>query len=229
MAQKEGSIDQMAKPVPADLLVQTIPGNIPLAIPGPVDDERLSPHILNWDKTPETAVETAIPVIPQDKDLFRGDPDRPEIIPFLNRSRQRTRLLEYGMGIGDRRPVDMQLFVDDLNRVPLNGRNAFDEILVAVVWINENDDIPFFRFLERHQIQGGKRNLDSENEFVHQNMVSDLQGGLHGPGGNLERLHHKGADQHRQGQSDDDRFRIFAKCGFFLDFWIFQGASPFVS
>ena len=131
------------------------------------------------------------------------------------------------MGVGDRRPVDMQLFVDDLNRVPFHGRDALDEILVAVVRINEDNDIPLLRFLERQQIPGGKGNLDPEKEFVHQNMVADLQGGFHGPGGNLKRLDNKGADQHRQRQGDKDRLRIFPNRGFFLDFWIFQFTSPF--
>jgi len=58
-------------------------------------------------------------------------------------------------------------------------------------------------------------------------MVPDLQGGFHGPGGDLKSLDDKGADQQGQSQGDDDRFRIFAKCGFFLDFWIFQFPSPF--
>ncbi len=108
----------MAEPVPADLLVQTIPGDVTLPVPGPINDKGLAPNIINGNKAPETAVEAAIPVVPQDKDLFRRNPDRSVIIAFLNGRRQRTGLFEHGVGVGDRRPVNMQLFVDDLNRLP---------------------------------------------------------------------------------------------------------------
>jgi hypothetical protein len=75
-----------------------------------------------------------------------------------------------------------------------NRNDTFDKITL-VDGINKNDDVTSFRILQWNQGIPEKRNLDSIDEFVDKDMVSDEKGVPHGFRWYLERLNDKCPDE----------------------------------
>ena len=67
----------------------------------------------------------------------------------------------------------------------------------------------------------GERHLHAVDELTDQDMVADLQGRQHGPGGNLEGLDDEGADDQGKNDSNANRLEVlpedrFLQCKFFV-------------
>lgn len=121
------------------------------------------------------------------------------------------------MEINDLGIIDHQALVDDFDLIAGNGDNPLDVVDIPVLGKTKDDDIATDRGLPWHQEFAGKRHPQAIDEFIDQEMVADLQGRQHRPGGNLECLHDKGTDKESQQHGDDDRLDIlsddrFASC-----------------
>lgn len=90
--------------------------------------------------------------------------------------------------------------------------------------VNKDHDVASLRIADRHKRLANDGNVDPINEFIHQNMIADLQGWLHGTRRNLEGLNDKGSDEKSEYQSNDDGFKIFTKFRF-----VCHSKSPFLA
>ena len=125
--------------------------------------------------------------------------------------------------------VDQHLFTENLNLVPGKTDDALDKILIRIHGINENDHIAPFGVTDGNQGFVSKGNLNTIQEFVHQDMIAHQKGGFHGARRDLKGLHHKGSNKKRQKNGNDRRLGIFPKYSFFfnplLDFRSFNNVS----
>jgi hypothetical protein len=118
------------------------------------------------------------------------------------------------MGILKRQAIQKNLLVPDFNRIAPYANDPLDEILGSVLRIDEDNDITPLWFTDGDQIFSDKRDFDAINKFVHQNMITNQKGWLHGTGRNFKGLNNKGPDKKGDQNGNDDRLCIFYKFRF---------------
>ena len=213
------SVDETADAPPAQPAV--------FRVPGPVLDEGAAADVLDGHEAPEAAVEAAIPVVPHDEHVVPGHLHRAEIVADMAGAQEDPLFFEMGVGILHGLPVDEDLLVPDHHLVARHPHHPLDEILAAVLGVDEHDHVAAFRDVPFHGM-GASRHIDAPGEgqpvdvgkphavgqFVDQDVIADGQGGNHRARRDLESLHHEGAQEQRGHQGDDDGFRILPKDGF---------------
>ena len=86
---------------------------------------------------------------------------------------------------------------------------------LVVVRILKNDYVITMDLLVgKKMVKRGR--VRRKSKFVDQEVVAYQEGVLHGPGRNLEGLHHKRGAKHRQDHSDDQRFKRVTEARFLV-------------
>src|SRR5437667_5907834 len=177
---RKPSMDQPADPLPSHPAV--------LAVPRPVDDERLPLHVVERHEAPEAAVVATVAVVAHDEHLVGRDRHRSVVV-----ARHETALVarpvdEVPVRVVDLLVVHVDLFVADLDRVPRLTDDALDEILVRIHRVHEHDDVAAPRIRELHDALAEERQANPVAELVDEDVVADLQRRQHRSRGNLEGL-----------------------------------------
>ena len=117
--------------------------------------------------------------------------------------------------------VDADFLVPDLNYIAGNADNPFDIVQFRILGKLEHDDVVGLGSGNGDERRAGERHLHPVDELADQDMVADLQGRQHGPGGYLEGLDDEGADDQGKDDSNADRLEVlaedrFLRCKFFV-------------
>ena len=114
----------------------------------------------------------------------------------------------------ERRPVDVDLLLAQLDRLTRQPDHALDEVALGLLRILEHDHVAAANGPERQNRLLDARGARAEDELVDEQMIADQEVVLHRSGRDLERLHDEGADEQRQDDGDDDRFEVLAESRF---------------
>src|SRR5262245_26251494 len=200
--------DEVAEPLPAHPAV--------VAVPRPVDQERLAAHGIEIDVTPKSTIVAAVAVVAHDKDMVLGYGFGTEFVAAAGAPRLGIVAGEVRMRIVHRLAVDIDLLRPYFDRITRHGDHPLDKVLRLVLGKYEHHHVTAIRPGVIDQIFFQERQADAVGELVDQDMVTDLQRRNHRSGGNLERLDDKGPDEQRQDQRHDDRFGVLAESRFAL-------------
>ncbi len=186
-------------------------------VPRPVNEKGLAFNLVELHKSPVPAVHAVVAVIPHDKIGVLGNGDRSKIIPGLSLSGIDDKILMNGIGLVQRFLIHIHLFIKDLHHIPRLPNDPFNEVLTFILRIFENDHVSSFRLAERNQDLIRKGNLDPVDKLIDQDMIPNVQSLDHRTGGNFKGLNHKGPNEERQDNRNDQRLGILSECGFLLD------------
>jgi len=112
------------------------------------------------------------------------------------------------VGVVDGLAVDEELLVPDLHRVAPHRDDPLDEVLRFVLGVDEDGDVAAPGLADGDDRVAQVGELDPVAELVHQDVIADLEGRLHGARGDLEGLDDKGADEGGDQDGDDDRLGV---------------------
>src|SRR5580692_3287207 len=87
-------------------------------------------------------------------------------------------------------PVDIYHLIENLDAVAGNSNHALDVMRVILKRKFKNNDVPAADFAIRKKMVV-PMSAPAENKFIHEEVIADQKGGLHGLRRNLERLHDK--------------------------------------
>ena len=118
--------------------------------------------------------------------------------------------------------IDEDFVSQDFNLVTRESDDPFYEVFAFVNRVDKDDHVVPFGLTDRNDGVSNEGQFDPVDEFVDKNMVSDQQGGLHGPGGYLECLDDKGPDDQGKQDRNGGRFGIFSKNAFLFDRFFFS-------
>ena len=104
------------------------------------------------------------------------------------------------VGLVKRLAIDIDPLAPNLYLISGQPDDPFDEVPTLIVGVLEHDDVLPAWGPGANDPGIQHRNANAINEFVHQDMIPNLQGGHHGARGDFERLHHEGSN--KQGQDD---------------------------
>ena len=107
--------------------------------------------------------------------------------------------------------INVDLFVADLDFIASYGNDPLYKIFLGVFREFEYHDIPPLGVLDRDKGDVQKWNFYTVYKLIHQDMIPDQKGRLHGTRGDLEGLYDKGADKEGEDDGDEDRLSIFPK------------------
>lgn len=192
-------MDQLSDSVPTD--------PTRLAIPRPIDDKGLALDLGEVDESPKARIEAMVAVVSHDEvGIFRNG-DRAEVIPIRHGVR-RTVVLVDGVRFVLFPAVQVKFFILHLDGVSRKPHDPFDEIFRLIFREAEDDDVASMRLPDRNQCHVGKGETDSIDEFVHQDMIADVQRRNHRARRNLKRLHDERPDHQCQNDGDDQGFGV---------------------
>ena len=150
-----------------------------------------------------------IAVVSHHKEGVGGNGDRTEVVARSCLARNGVRVQMGAMGVVYGLAINIHFLVANLDRVARYGYDPFYKVFFGVFRKFEYHDIPSLGVLDRDKGAVRKWELYTVYKLIHQNMIPDQQGWLHGTGGDLECLHNKGTDEKCEDNSYEDRLPIF--------------------
>ena len=141
------------------------------------------------------------------KGIFRHR-DWTEIVPGLGPGRKDVRVRFNGIVFNERFAVDVNRLVVAFDDVAGHADNPFNEILLRLYRELKNNDVSPLGVLERNDHLLQIWQLDAVDKLVDQNVIADQQRVFHRSGGNLEGLHHEGANEKCQQNSHENGFDV---------------------
>src|SRR5581483_2589372 len=129
-----------------------------------------------------------------------------------------------GVRIVHRPAVEPYPAVLDLNPISGEADDALDEVLVAVLWRNEHDDVSPVDRSEANEVaaigdawdaeaEDGVGDADAVGDLADEDMVADEQRRLHRARRYHVGLEDEGADEEGEDEGDEQRFGILAERG----------------
>ena len=142
--------------------------------------------------------------------------DRPEIISGLYICRKYIRIRVNAGIMFQKLMVYINFLIADFNNIPGNADDPFDKIFAGIFGEFKHHNISAFWICNGNQGGLYKRQFNSVDKFIDQDMVSDLEGLFHGPGGNFKCLNDKSSDEQCQYYGDNDGFNVFSESALFF-------------
>ncbi|GBC78795.1 hypothetical protein HRbin09_00001 [bacterium HR09] len=189
---------------------------------GPVNHERPTLEIAAGNRAPKARVVGVIPVVPHAKDVTLRHlvgavkVTEPAIVGEVGRGGQNGGVFENRPGVVFRLAVDVELFSADFHPIATHGHRPLDEVPLGILGELEDHHVSPLHVPVREQAVQRGVPVRRVNELVDEQMVANEQVVLHGPGGDLEGLHHKGAGKKRKGHRHQDGLVVLAKNPVFL-------------
>src|SRR5215470_11359333 len=190
----------------------TPPRPVGLAVPRPVDQERLAADLLALDEAPVAAVLRVVAVVAHDEVRAGRHYRRLAAVEIAAVSRGHG-----GNGTGtdirlvEEPAVQHYAIVHDLHGVTAHRHDALDEVPRLVVRILEDHDVAALGLAQAREMRVRERELGAIEEFVDEDVVAHEERIHHGAGGNGEGLHAALADDQREEDGDEDGFRVLAE------------------
>src|SRR5689334_14713382 len=151
------SVDQVADALPAHPAI--------LAVPGPVDQERLALHVVERHEAPEAAVVAAVAVVAHDEDLVGRHGDRTVVVARGEPALVAGALDEVRPRVVDLLVVHVELLVLDLDDVTRLTDHPLDEVLLRIDRVDEDDDVAAPWVGELQHAFADQRNTDAVAEL----------------------------------------------------------------
>src|ERR1700682_2144074 len=187
----------------------------------PINQKRSAHNGVTIDKAPIAAILTMVSIVAHRKIFSRRDCHlvacniftklRPPLTDNVNRNHLtlewRERIVEgvisyprivHCIGLLQRFAIDIDLLIDQLYVISRQTNHTLHKVLMILVWIFKNDDIPSLQRTVREHLLIPCA-APSKNELVHQQVVANQERSFHRSGRNLERLYDKAGP--KQGQN----------------------------
>src|SRR5215210_1449559 len=221
------SADQAERPLPARLgeeadrrlaqVAELGPQALPLAVRGlaavgPVDEEGAPLDQVGGQRPPEPRVVGVVAVVAHAEVVAGRHGERTVVVPHHEAwIAEGVGVLVHGVArIFDRLAVDVELRVDDLDRVAAHGDAALDEVERRVLRRAEDDDVAALDTAERQQAPLRPGGPGAVDEPVDEEVVADQEGVLHGAARDVEGLDDEGVGEQQEHRGDDQRLEVFA-------------------
>lgn len=175
------SIEHLSNAIPSDVAHGGGPAHFAILIPGPVDDESLSPQVIEAHELPKTTIMAFVSVVSHDKETVGWNGKGAHVISGADRGRKDSGVAMHGIGFVEGLIVDKNLFVLYSHGISGYTNNSFDEILGRVNGILKNDDITSFWIRHMNQLRVPDGQSDTISKLIDQYMVANKQCGFHGP------------------------------------------------
>jgi hypothetical protein len=159
-----------------------------------------------------------IAIISHHKIGILGHRDRAKIVSGLTIMWINIWIPVNGIGLIHRLPIYINLLVANLHTVPWLPNHPLYKVLTFILRKLENNNIAVFWFADWNQDFIGKRDLNSIDKLVDQNVIPYGERVHHRPGGNLEGLNDKGPDHQSKKDCNQQCLGIFSERGFFPGF-----------
>ncbi len=183
----------------------------PRHVDRPPYEEWFANDLVSREESPEATVVTSISIVSENEKVTRRYSDRPIVVARTQISS--GRLLENCVRFIERRPIDEDLFLQDLDRFTGQNHHPFDVIggFGTGLQVFEHDDILPYDFGERKEPNGLLASVPPKRELVDEEVIARQQGVLHASGRDLHRLSQEGSNEKNHHYRKKKRFEVLAE------------------
>lgn len=184
----------------------------PCHVDRPPYEEWLANDLISREESPEATVITSIPIISENKKMTRRYGGRPVVVARTQISS--GRLFENRIRLIEWRPIDENLFLQDLDGFTGQSHDPFDVVggFGSGFPVLEHDDIPPGDFGEGKVPNGLLASIPPKRELIDEEVIARQQGVLHASGRDLHRLPQEGSNEKNDHYREKKRLEVLAEC-----------------
>lgn len=177
----------------------------------PPHKEWFANDLVSREEPPEATIVTSIPIVSENEKVPPRYGDRPVVVARTQISS--GRFFENRIRLIKRRPIDEDLFLQDLDGFTGQSYHPFDVVggFGSGLPVFEHDDVLPYDFGEGKEPNGLLASVPPKREFVDEEVVARQQGILHASGRDLHRLPQEGPNEKNHHDREKKRLEVLAE------------------